>query len=244
MSVKHHLLAVSACCLLTFAQSLAAQDNQEPPIKIQEITPDLEARAKAIADAFRDKGMDDLTEKMGARVRGTLGIIDSEASRERELMVTSIGAFRAILFASQSVPLPTLRAYAAQLEKTNGVIVFRGIPGGVSKIQPIVELTQKIILKDPACKGQDCAVFDVGVIVDPLMFRANAIERVPAITTVDHDPFAAYCERPDEESAAALGSIVTYGDAHLSGHLEELARLGDHRATALITQLEARGEEQ
>jgi hypothetical protein len=140
--------------------------------------------------------------------------------------------------------LPTLRAYAAQLEKTNGIIVFRGIPGGVSKIQPIVELTQKIILKDPTCRGQDCAVFDVGVIVDPLMFRANAVERVPAITIVDHDPFAAYCERPDEEAAAALGSIVTYGDAHLSGHLEELARLGDQRAAALITQLETKGDDQ
>lgn len=226
------------------AQEASARADQKPPIKIQEITPDLEARAKAIADAFRDKGMVDLTEKMGARVRSALGITDSEVTREKDPMEASMGAFRAILFASQSVPLQTLRAYAAQLEKANGVIVFRGIPGGISKILPIVELTQEIILKDPTCRREDCEVFDVGVMVDPLMFRANAIDRVPAVITVDHDPFAAYCERPDEETASSLGAVVTYGDSHLIGHLEELARLGDHRATALVSQLEMKGDEQ
>lgn len=67
---------------------------------------------------------------------------------------------------------------------------------------------------------------------------------IPAVITVDHDPFAAYCERPDEETASSLGAVVTYGDSHLIGHLEELARLGDHRATALVSQLEMKGDEQ
>lgn len=221
------------------------ETDGKPTIKIQEPSKDIEKRAKAIADAFRDKGMVDLTEQMGTRVRGALGIVDSEASREKEMIEQSpIRAFRAILFASQSIPLDTLRAYAKQLETSNGVIVFRGIPGGISKMQPIIELTHKIILKDPDCNGQDCDVYDIGVIVDPLMFRANGVDRVPAVTTVDHDPFAAYCERPDEEAAAALGSLVTYGDAHLSGHLEELARLGDRRAPALLQSLQNTGDEE
>lgn len=250
MTVNVPIMSALFCCALMAAswqQPLGAQDAKPdvdaPAITIQQPSEEIEARAKAIADAFREKGMVDLTKQMGSRVRSALGLIDSDALRKSDQEEEpSVRAFRAILFASQSVPLVTLRAYAAQLEKTNGVIVFRGIPGGISKIQPIVELTHKIILRDPTCKGQDCEVFDVGVIVDPLMFRANAIDRVPAVTTVDHDPFSAYCERPEEEAAAALGSHVTFGDAHLSGHLDALARLGDMRAPALLKSLQTLGE--
>ncbi|WP_262695996.1 type-F conjugative transfer system pilin assembly protein TrbC [Kordiimonas aquimaris] len=222
-----------------------SESEDTPPTKIQETSEEIEKRAKAVADALRDKGMVDLTKQMGSRVRGALGITGSEAGREKETNFSnerSEGSFRAILFASQSVPLGVLRAYAAQLEKSNGVMVFRGIPGGIAKIQPIVELTHKIIVKDPGCNGQDCDVYGIGVIIDPLMFRANGVERVPAVTTVDSDPFAAYCERPDEEAAAALGSFVTYGDAHLSGHFQALVALGDRRALSLLKTLQNTGE--
>lgn len=219
---------------------VAAQEEGEPDFKIQKQNEELERRAKQVADEFRRKGMVDLIDQMGTRVRGALGVIDSETGKGKDpFYIKPYDSFRAILFASSSIPLPTLRAYAAQLERVNGVIVFRGVPGGISAIKPIVELTHKIILKNPNCKGQDCDVYDVGVILDPLMFRANAIARVPAVMIVDHDPFAAYCERPQEEAAHSIGGRITYGDAHLSGHFDALGTLGDDRAPFLLRALSA-----
>lgn len=222
------------------ANWVAAQDGGEPDIKIQKENEEMERRAKRVADMFRQKGMVDLIDQMGTRVRGALGVIDSENKKEKESLVQPPNSsLRAILFASSSIPLPTLRAYAVQLEKVNGVIVFRGVPGSISAIKPIVELTHKIILRNPDCKGQDCDVYDVGVILDPLIFRNNSIDRVPALMIVDHDPFAAYCERPSEEAAGSISGHVTYGDAHLSGHFDALGTLGDSRAPLLLRALGA-----
>jgi len=232
------------------AGSVSAQQPDAP--HIQEKNEELDRRAKEVAEAFRRKNMVDLIDHMGTRVRGALGVIDNGQKGIFDNMNSVVietdhvrrFQYRAILFASSSIPLTTLRTYAAQLEKINGVIVFRGVPGGISAIKPIVELTHKIILKNPDCAGQDCEVFDIGVILDPLIFGNNGVDRVPAITIVDHDPFAAYCERPQEEQAGSLGKFVTYGDAHLSGHLDELARQGDDRAAILLNVLNAPKEYQ
>ncbi len=236
-----HLLVFSfGVLILTDLRVLAQEEKQDVP-KIIEVDEELEARAKRAADAFQSKGMVNLIDQMGPRVRGLFGEFDDGARGET---VTTNGVlpdspFRAILFASSSMPLKLLRAYAEQLEKANGVIVFRGMPGGMSRMKPIITLTNKMILRDLACKGENCAVFNVGVIVDPIMFEANSVDRVPALTIVDHDPFAAYCERPDEAALGATGRFVTFGDVHLTGHLETLITLGDPRARRLLLTLRA-----
>lgn len=240
--VRHHLklgLVILGLSAAANAQSdQDAQDAQEPQPDIIEPDADIERRAREAADVFRRKGMVDLIDQMGPRVRGVLGVTGDEQVGEQDVShLRPNNSVRAILFASSSVPLVTLRAYAAQLEKLNGVIVFRGMPGGLSSMKPMISLTHKIILRDESCTGTDCDVFDVGVIVDPLMFRANGVDMVPAVTLVDHDPFAAYCERPTEAQAGSISDKVTFGDAHMSGHLEALTLLGDRRARDLLRLL-------
>ncbi|UZW57692.1 type-F conjugative transfer system pilin assembly protein TrbC [Sphingobium sp. JS3065] len=129
-----------------------------------------------------------------------------------------------MLFASSSLPLQTLRNYAAQLETVGGVIAFRGVPGGMSKIGPMAKLTAQILRVDPGCEGPACTMRNVQLIVDPILFRQHGVNQVPAFAMAPGDPTLPYCERDDEIGPSA--SHIVYGDAALSGLLEEYARLG------------------
>ncbi|MDF0543706.1 type-F conjugative transfer system pilin assembly protein TrbC [Sphingobium sp. H39-3-25] len=128
-----------------------------------------------------------------------------------------------VLFVSSSMPVTTLRTYAAQLEKARGILAFRGMPGGLAKVAPMAKLSAEILRLDPGCEGPACAMRDVQLIVDPLVFRQHGVARVPALAMVPGDPALPYCEREDESPRAVH---VVYGDAALSGLLEEYARLG------------------
>ena len=212
----------------------SSQTNPPQLIKPGE---EIASRAQAAAKAFQTRGMLELVQTMSARVRASLGVVGDEAKRNMNPNPGSGGSLRAILFASSSIPIETLRRYAAQLEKIGGVMVFRGAPGGLSKLTPMVKLTEQIIKDDPACSHSSCTVRNVGVLLDPLLFRNNQINKVPALMIMDANPFDAYCDRPSELAGLMVGSAISYGDAHLSGHLEALARLGDHRADTLLQQL-------
>lgn len=134
-----------------------------------------------------------------------------------------------VLFASSSMPVSTLRSYAAQLERVGGVIAFRGMPGGMTTIGPMVKLTAEALRIDPGCEGPACTMRDVQMIVDPLLFRQHHVAQVPALAMLPGDPTKPYCERDDESIAA---SHVVYGDAALSGLLAEYARLGGSKEVA------------
>jgi hypothetical protein len=95
--------------------------------------------------------------------------------------------------------------------------------GGLTKVAPMAKLTAEILRIDPGCDGPACAMRDVQLIVDPLLFRQHAVTRVPALTMVPGDPTLPYCER---EETSPRGSHLVLGDAALSGLLEEYARLG------------------
>ena len=231
------LLAIVFLFLAVSASAQEQADKPKPDIPPLVQNADLEKRARDVARTFREEKFVDLVGQMSLRVRGVLGVADGGATSET-VMKQRRSSVRAILFVSSSVPLQTLRAYAQQLEKVNGVIVFRGMPNGLSSMKPMIKLTQNILLRDPSCNHADCDVFDIGVIVDPLMFKANGVDMVPAVTLVDQDPFAAYCERPTEEQAGSMSAFVTFGDAHLSGHFDALSRLGDKRASSLLNLLE------
>src|SRR3546814_375503 len=81
----------------------------------------------------------------------------------------------------------------------------------------------EILRLDPGCEGPACVMRDVQVIVDPLVFRQHGVTRVPALAMIPGDPVLPYCEREEE---SPRGSHIAYGDAALSGLLEEIARLG------------------
>jgi conjugal transfer pilus assembly protein TrbC len=185
---------------------------------------EIEARTKADKAAATVR-MAVEHDAMQARLYQALGLAlpDDPATPEPHPTPAS-KAWEPLIFASFSMPIPTLRNYAAQLEKAGGVIAFRGVPGGLSRIGPMAKLSAQILRLDPGCEGPACAMRNVQIVVDPILFRQHGVTRVPAFAMVPGDPTLPYCER-DEESGPRASHIV-YGDAALSGLIEEYARLG------------------
>ncbi|MGB3931866.1 MAG: TrbC family F-type conjugative pilus assembly protein [Sphingobium sp.] len=185
--------------------------------------PEMEARARA-AQAKGEASLAAERERQAKVLRQALGLEPSE----EQALAKATPAVQAkgwvpVLFVSSSMPISTLRSYAAQLEKIRGVMAFRGVPGGLKKMGPMAKLTAEILRLDPGCEGPNCVMRDVQLIIDPIVFRQHGIARVPALAMIPGDPTQAYCERDDESPRAAH---VVYGDSALSGLLEEYARLG------------------
>jgi hypothetical protein len=158
------------------------------------------------------------------RLRQALGLEPAEADAIAKASAPSpTRSWVPLLFVSSAMPLPVLRAYAAQLAPVRGVLVFRGMPGGLHKVAPMAKLAAAMLRIDPGCEGPGCAMRDVQVIVDPIAFRQHGVGRVPALAMIPSDPTRAYCER-DEGSPRARHLV--FGDSALSGLLEEYARLG------------------
>jgi type-F conjugative transfer system pilin assembly protein TrbC len=194
-------------------------------IKRKVHAPAMEERAKA-AQATSARRLAAEEEAMIARIHKALGLAPPLTEHGEPPVRPAVAAntFVPLLFASSSMPVETLRTYALQLEKVGGVIAFRGMPGGLTKVGPMAELTARMLRLDPGCEGPACAMRSVQVVVDPILFRQHGITHVPAFAMVPGDPTQPYCER--EEETGPRATHIIYGDAALSGLIEEYARLG------------------
>ena len=120
------------------------------------------------------------------RIRKILGIKGQEEGDEGIGSLKGLSGRSVYVFASSSIPLQTLRNYAAGMaeqEDYASVMVLRGFVGGAGKIGPTVRLIGDIIKVDSGCdmaSGQ-CDTWPVSVTVDPMKFRQFGIEKVPAI---------------------------------------------------------------
>nr|WP_255504712.1 type-F conjugative transfer system pilin assembly protein TrbC [Novosphingobium sp. EMRT-2] len=185
--------------------------------------PDMEARARA-AQARGETSLAAERERQAKALRQALGLEPAEEQAlAKAIPVTTVKGWVPVLFVSSSMPISTLRNYAVQLEKVRGVMAFRGVPGGLRKMGPMAKLTAQILRLDPGCEGPNCAMRDVQLIIDPIVFRQHGISQVPALAMIPGDPTQAYCERDIESPRAAH---IVFGDSALSGMLEEYARLG------------------
>jgi hypothetical protein len=158
------------------------------------------------------------------RIAQALGLERPEEAALAGVMSANDGRKRVpVLFVSSSMPVETLRTYAGQLERIGGVLAFRGMPGGMRQVAPMAKLSAAILRIDPGCEGPACAMRDIQLIVDPLIFRQHGVTQVPALAMIPGDPTKPYCER-DETSPRAAHLVL--GDAALFGLLEEYGRLG------------------
>ncbi|BAI99068.1 MULTISPECIES: type-F conjugative transfer system pilin assembly protein TrbC [Sphingobium] len=215
-------------------------DASRTPTTPSEATPETRRRA---FEAMRRRAP---APAMDARARSALEAGRADVAREREAMAKRLGqalgleapdttalaktiappakaGWVPVLFVSSSIPVSTLRTYVGQLEKARGVIAFRGMPGGLNKVAPMAKLSAEILRIDPGCEGPACAMRDIQLIVDPIIFRQHGITRVPALAMIPGDPTQPYCEREDNSPRS---SHIVQGDAALPGLLEEYGRLG------------------
>lgn len=223
--------------------AVAKRKSETPPIGPTALPPPAPDVRRRAFDALRKRAP---ASAMEPRARAALEAGRAEVARERDAMARRLGqalgleapdtaalaksatppaqqGWVPVLLVSWSMPIPTLRTYAAQLEKARGVLAFRGMPGGLSRVAPMARLSAEILRLDPDCEGPACPMRNVQLIVDPIIFRQHGIARVPALAIIPGDPTAPYCER--EEESPRSRHIVS-GDAALSGLLEEYARLG------------------
>jgi hypothetical protein len=179
------------------------------------------ARVAGEAQLARDR------EAMGKRLAQALGLEAPSTHAIVDAVAPAVTrSWVPVLFLSSSMPITTLRTYAGQLEQARGVLAFRGMPGGLTKVGPMAKLSAQILRRDPGCEGPACAMRDVQLIVDPILFRQHGVARVPALGLLPDDPTQPYCEREEEGSAPAKAAHLVYGDAALSGMFEAYARLG------------------
>lgn len=201
----------------------AAQHRAFEGIGRRKQDPAMADRVKADVAAAR-KALAIERETASRRIAQALGLEQPEEAALAGVVSGSSGKhWVPVLFVSSSMPVETLRTYAGQLERARGVMAFRGMPGGMRQVGPMAQLSAAILRRDPGCEGPACAMRDVQLIVDPLIFRQHRVSQVPALAMIPGDPTRPYCER-DEASPRAAHLVL--GDAALSGLLEEYSRLG------------------
>ncbi len=93
---------------------------------------------------------------------------------------------RLYVFVSSSVPLQTLKNYAAVIDKVNDpniVMVMRGFVGGLRDWGKMLDFSSRVLVKDTLCdtRRERCEMYAVNLEVDPLLFRRYDVSMVPTV---------------------------------------------------------------
>ena len=175
----------------------------------KEASHEIREKADQIVSLYRSPAYQQKLKQEQVRIREILGIEGQEEGGEGIDSLKELPGRSVYVFASSSVPLKTLRNYAAGMAAQEGyapVMVFRGFVGGAGKIGPTVELIGDIIKVDSGCdmtSGQ-CDTWPVSVTVDPMKFRQFGIQKVPAIVL----------------DRGSKDPLILYGDVSLKYALE------------------------
>ena len=136
-----------------------------------------------------------------------------------------------ILFASSSMPLETLRNYVDDLVALDGIMVFRGTIGDISKLKPTIDFMRKVMVEDLDCMHRGCAVRDLKIAVNPKRFRHYQIQKVPAFVVETNPSFESNC---NDKTPYLTQTQVIYGDASIASVLDELSRQGNNKEIATL----------
>ena len=137
---------------------------------------------------------------------------------------------RIYVFVSSSMPLQTVRNYAASvahLGDPNVTLVMRGFVDGMTKIQPTIRFIASVLQRDPSCNPAEgeCEMLPAGLSVDPLLFRRYAIDRVPAVVYARGlKAEDAGLSEGDTRNTRITEHHTVYGDASLEYLIEQIQR--------------------
>lgn len=121
------------------------------------------------------------------------------------------------VFVSKSVPLETLRNYAADISRFgNGIMVLRGFIDGATKAQPTAKFVHDVLQKDDGCKDSECDVYNIEVQIDPVLYQRYSVSEVPAIVFERDAQFDGYCglKKSDIKRVNETATVI-YGDVSL-----------------------------
>jgi hypothetical protein len=179
--------------------------------QLEKVVPlDIQEKVDQIVSLYHSPAYQQKLKQEQVRIRAILGIEGQEEGGEGIGSLKGLTGRSVYVFASSSVPLRTLRNYAAGMVTQEGyapVMVFCGFVDGAGKIGPTVKLIGDIIKVDSGCdmtSGQ-CDTWPVSVTVDPMKFRQFGIQKVPAIVL----------DRGEKKDP-----LILYGDVSLKYALE------------------------
>lgn len=152
---------------------------------------------------------------------------------------------RLYIFVSSSVPLQTLRTFAARIDAIadpNISMVMRGFVGGMKHWDKMIDYSSGVLMKDSACEVSSgrCEILNVNFEVDPLLFRRYGVKTVPTVV------FATGVNSGDPGMSEGLRDTVRVsdftsigGDMSLSYLIGEIAKeTGNPSLQSLVASLE------
>lgn len=136
---------------------------------------------------------------------------------------------RIYIFISSSMPLETIRNYAAAVSRMNDpkkiVLVMRGFIGGMQKIGPTTSFIADVLKEKASCDlavGEQCSMVNANVLVDPILFRRYGITQVPA-TVYAKGVRVNIPDQSEGNNDVSVGAYWTvYGDATLEYNLDKI----------------------
>lgn len=145
---------------------------------------------------------------------------------------------RIYVFVSSSMPLSTIRNYAASVARLgdpNVVLVMRGFVEGMTKIQPTIRFIGSVLQRNLDCNPTEgeCEMMPASLAVDPLLFRRYGIDRVPAVVYARGVKAEdAALSEGDSKNTSIGENHTVYGDARLEYLIEQIQRETGSRTLA------------
>lgn len=193
--------------------------------------------AIAAEESFRYYNSEEFQKKLTQEKNRILNDIfpDQVSSYYKDLKKSSSGAGltsseRIYIFISSSVPIETLRNYAADIDKLgeNGIVlVLRGFVGDFKYVSPTIKFSSQILFKDRDCdiSTGSCESYRANLEIDPLLFRRYQITQVPAFVYAPQVNVVDVGMSEGIVSNASVGnSYVIYGDVSLEYVLEQFQK--------------------
>jgi type-F conjugative transfer system pilin assembly protein TrbC len=146
---------------------------------------------------------------------------------------------RVVVALSSSMPQAMLQEYFAQLDgRPEAIVVLRGAIGGLTYFKPTATWVAQSRKKDPLCKTM-CEQHKVDVIIDPLLYHALGITKVPAVVYLHGVADIGHCEVEDYKAAS-----VVYGATSVSAALKAMRRDGVVVPETVMKKFDPRGWEE
>lgn len=198
-----------------------------PPIKTPTLSPERRKAIEATADSARNRARDELrrlAEQHPFTPEAATPAADDQTGQRPPETIEG----RVVVALSTSMPESELREYMAQLDgQPEALVVLRGFVGGAQRVAPTGEALDRVMRKeagDPKSRRRR-----VDVVVDPLLYRALAIDRVPAVVWLPGVSDVSHCD--GEDFAAA---VTVYGTVSVSYALQQINRHGGDVPADLI----------
>jgi len=141
---------------------------------------------------------------------------------------------RIYIFISSSMPKDVLQSYIADVDKLkdpNIIFVMRGFVGGMKYFKPTMKFLMGLLNKNETCrweKGEQCAMSDANIQIDPMLFSRYGISSVPSFVYAQNvSPFDHEASEGLQENAQVGNALIVSGDASLDYVLQAVLRESD-----------------